>query len=187
MMKLKLLILSVLAPTTALAAGAGGGHGDGIPLDVLFQAINFTLFTGLMAYFLAKPIKNYFESRAANYRQALVKAEAARAEAEKQKQEIANRLAALENSAQQSIVQARAEAEELRARIVRDAQDLSTKLREDAKRTADLEVQRAKVELREEVLSQAVSAAKSVLKERIAEQDQKRLQSEFVGKIQEVR
>lgn len=185
MRKLNLFIASILAPVAGFAAE--GGHGGGIPMDVWFSTANFALFIGLMAYFIAKPVKGYFEARAANYRAALTRAEAARAEAEKQKQEIATRLAALENSAQQSITQARAEAEQLRANIVREAQELSGKLREDAKRTADIEVQRAKVELREEVLSQAVAAAKSVLKERIAEPDQKRLQSEFVGKIQEVR
>ena len=175
----------------AAAEGHGGGHGgggehhaEGIPMDVLFQTINFLLFAGLVIYFLRKPVKDYFADRSVNFRQALFKAEAARAEAERQKSEIETRLRALEGGANNSLAQAKADAAELRHKIVREAEELAAKLREDAKRTAEIELQRAKAELREEVLNQAVTAAKAVLSERIAETDQKRLQSEFVEKIQ---
>jgi F-type H+-transporting ATPase subunit b len=171
----------------AAAGEHGAGHEEGIPNDVWFQCINFLLFAGVVDYLLRQPLKTYFKDRANSFRLAMTKAEASRQDAEKQKREIENRLRTLENSAQDSLVHARAEAEELRKRIVREAQELSAKLKEDAQRTAEIELQRAKTELREEVLAQAVTAAKSVLSEKIAEGDQKRLQTEFVDKIQAVR
>jgi F-type H+-transporting ATPase subunit b len=165
----------------------GASHEEGIPNEVWFQFVNFALFAGLIVYFLRQPVKTYFKDRANSFRLAMTKAEASRAEAEKQKREIESRLRTLENSAQDSLTHARAEADELRKRIVREAQELSAKLKEDAQRTAEIELQRAKTELREEVLTQAVTAAKAVLSEKIAEGDQKRLQTEFVDKIQAVR
>lgn len=183
---------SIYFALTLLASGAAhaasGGHGDGgIPAAVYWQALNFVLFAALLWFLLRKKVPAYFKERAANFNMALAKAEKARLEAEAQKREIEQRLKTLQASADQSVAQAKAEAEELRKKILREAEELSVRMKEDARRTAEIELQRAKTELREEVLAQAVTAAKQILSEKIAETDQKRLQSEFVEKIQVVR
>jgi F-type H+-transporting ATPase subunit b len=175
----------LLVPLMALAAGGDVSH-DGIPASVWYQVINFTLFIGAGIYFLRKPIKNYFSNRESAFKQALVKAQAARQEAEQRKSEIQARLNQLQTTAEESIAKARAEAEALRDQIVRDASEISTKLREDAKATANAEIERARHELREDVLAQAVALSRKVLTEKMAEPDQKRLQTEFVDKIQVV-
>lgn len=189
----KLIALYVLvAPALAFAQEHGEAHGGGheaagLPTAVYYQAINFVLYAGLLFFFLRKPVKNYFSNRQADFKQALIKAEAARKEAETKKKEIQERLARLQNSSQDSIAQARAEAEALKAKILQDAAELSQKLREDARRTAELEIERAKHELREELLNQSVALAQKMLADKMVEQDQKRLQTEFVDKIQVVR
>jgi F-type H+-transporting ATPase subunit b len=184
--QLSLLALLSFLPAASLAAGSGGPS-DGIPVDVLYQAINFALFVGLGFFFLRKPVSSYFSSREQAFKQALVRAQAAREEAEQRKTEIQMRLSKLQATADDSIEKARAEAAELRSRIVLDAADLAKKLREDAEATANAEIERAKRELREDVLAQAVALSRKVLDEKMAEQDQKRLQTEFVDKIQVVR
>lgn len=186
-LKLTALIVA-LVPLAALAAGAGAGHGSGgIPSSVYFQAINFALFVGLMVYLLRGPIKSYFGNREKNYRQALAKAEAARKEAEARQRDMQQRLTKLESSAAETVANARAEAAALKAKIIADAQDLSRHLQEEATRTANIEIERAKTQLREEMLTQAITLSRKLLEEKIAEPDQKRLQTEFVDKIQVVR
>lgn len=185
-MKFVLLILTLGAAQVAVAAGAAHGEA-GIPASVMWQAINFALFVGLLWFLLRKKVPAYFAERAANFNLALAKAEKARQEAEEQKRVIEARLQALQSSADQSVAQAKLDAEELRQKIVREAQEISVRIIEDARHTAEIELQRAKSELREEVLSQAMVAAKKILSEKIADTDQKRLQSEFVEKIQVVR
>lgn len=189
-MKKIVLFALLLAPTMALAAGGGHGseHGSGgIPSMVTYQAINFVLYVALLFFLLRKPVKSFFKGREDSFKQALIKAEAARAEAEKKRQEIQERLSKLESTADQSIAQARAEADSLKARIIQEAQEISTHLKEEARRTADLEIERAKVELRSELLNQAVALSQKMLVDKIADNDQKRLQTEFVEKIQVVR
>jgi len=169
-------------------AGHGAGHhADGVPASVYWQAVNFFIFAFLLWFLLRKKVPAYFKERELNFNMALEKAEKAHQEAEAQKREVERRLQALQASADQSIAQAKAEAEELRIKILREAEELSERLKEDAHRTAEIELQRAKTELREEALSQAVTAAAKILSEKIADTDQKRLQSEFVEKIQVVR
>ncbi len=189
-MKFFCLAFVSLVPTIAMAAdgGHGGGHGaQEIPRVVWFQFLNFFLYVALLAYLLRKPLISFFTARAENFRQALLKAESARQEAEKQKHDIQKRLAKLQDAANENLQKARAEAEDLRKRIIGEAQDLAISLKTEAQRTAEIELQRAKFELREELLNQAVQSAKAILNTQIAETDQKRLQTEFVEKIQVVR
>ena len=130
----------------------------------------------------------FFSRRGTNYRDAIKRAKAAKAEAETKRREIQERLTKLESTRDQSIEQARAEAAALRAQIIEEAKTLAAKLKTDAEQTAAVELERAKVALRRELLDQSVLLATKLLsdKDKLQEQDQKRLQSEFVEKIQVV-
>ncbi len=181
---LALLAVAVL-PALALAEGGGhgAGHEGGVPTVVFYQAINFILFAGILFYFLRHPVKNYFSGRGTAFNAALVKARAAKEEAEAKRQEAAARLGQLTANADAQIAQAKADAEALRARILKDAEDISRNLRNEAARTAEFEVERAKNELRQDLLNQSVALSSKILTEKMAEGDQKRLQTEFVDKI----
>ena len=60
-------------------------------------------------------------------------------------------------------------------------------MKRETERTAESEIQRAKLESRDELLNASLEQAKKILKEKVNEPDQKRLQDEFVEKIQVVR
>lgn len=164
---------------------ADGHHAEGgLPTVVILQAINFLLYAGLVVYFARGPISNYFKNRQANFYSAMKRADAARAEAQAKRSEIQTRLAKLEATRDESIQKARNEAAQLRDQIVNEAKALSEKLRGDAERTAMIEVERAKLSLREDLLNQSVQMAQRILTDKMQDQDQKRLQEEFVTKIQ---
>lgn len=171
----------------AAAHGAVHGHGGGVPFTVALQAINFAIYIALLVYLLRKPIANFFKTREQIYKQAVMRGESARRDAEKKKREVQQRLSELESTADDSIANARAEAAALMLQIQQEAQTMSDRLRDEANRTADLEIERARGLLREEMLNQAMSQSRKMLEDKMAEPDQKRLQTEFVDKIQEVR
>ncbi len=183
MTKSILLALAILAAPMVVFAAGGEAHGEGIPTVLWFQVINFAIFVGLLFYFLRKPIRNAFSTREQSYNQAVMRGETARKEAERKKQEIQERLAKLESTSAASIESARAESAALMQQIQKEAQELAQRLRNEASLSAGLEIERAKHELREELLTQAVALSKKVLEEKMAEPDQKRLQTEFVDKI----
>lgn len=170
------------------AAEAGAHHAAaGIPTAVYLQVANFAIYAAALIYFLRKPIKSFFKNRETGYKQALVKAESARRDAEKMKREIQQRLRDLDSTADDSLDKARAEAATLKLQIQQDAQTLAERLRTEANRTAQLEVERARNLLREEMLKQSLALSEKLLADKMADNDQKRLQTEFVDKIQEVR
>ena len=192
-MKLNLLfstlVASVIVPVVAFAAeheeaGEAAAHeAQGIPTSVYLQGINFVIFAALGFYFLHKPTKAFFYHRREKFHAALKKAAAAKAEAEARKNEIRERLATLESSSAKTLADARTEAQAMSAKILQDAADISKNFREEANRTAQAEIARAKSELRDELLNQSLTLSKKIMSEKMVEPDQKRLQSEFVEKI----
>lgn len=182
------LLLTMFGFTGAAASAesADAHHASGIPFEVWLQFINFGLYAALIFFVARKPVREHFTNKARNYAEALKKAETAKAEAERKRGEIQARLTKLESTREQSIQQARAEAAQLKEQIVREAKDLSAKLRADAERTAETELFRAKQALRQDLLTQSVAMARKTLADKMQDQDQKRLQSEFVEKIQVV-
>lgn len=175
----------LLASHFGRAAG-DAHHGEGLPTMFWLQVVNFVIYIGAIIFFARGPIREMFKGRYEGFFSAVKRAEAAKAEAEMKRKEIQDRLAKLEATRDESIQKARNDAAALRNQIVEEAKSLSAKLKADAERTAQLEVERAKYELREELLAQSVQMSKRILTDKMQEQDQKRLQSEFVDKIQVV-
>ncbi|NJL23950.1 MAG: ATP synthase F0 subunit B [Calothrix sp. SM1_5_4] len=146
-------------------AAAQGHDAHAIPWSTLFvQAFNFTFLIVVLFLLLRKAVKVHFEHRARSYQELVERAEAARSQAERGKREIADRLAKLESTADQGLVQARAEAAELKSRILLEAKNLSEKLQAEAQRTALVELEKAKTELRRELLTNALQASRESCK-----------------------
>ncbi len=188
-----LLIISalLLTPFLAFAAGSGGHsneHGPvGIPWHhILVQVANLGGLLIFLAWVLRKTVSQYFAERRQVYLDLVQKADSAKLQAEQNRRDIASRLQNLEATTQNSLQQAQAEAAELQSRIVKEAKELAEKLRAEAERAAKFEVEKAKNELRAEMLAKAVEAARAALKEKVGGPEQKKLQSEFVEKIQVV-
>ena len=173
--------------STAAAGGHEEGHHSAPGWDVGLQAINFCLFALLIVWIARHRVREFFQGRESSYRAALVKARAAKEEAEGKRREMQERLAKLEATANQALEQARTEANDLMARMTSETDALRKTLRADAERTLQIELDRAKAELREEMIAHAFAIAKKTLSEKIADTDQLRLQTEFVEKIQVVR
>lgn len=185
MMKRLFLFLAavLMLPTAALAAG--GDHGGDIPAMVGWQAINFALYAALLYFVLRKPVMNYFKSRVESYNSSLKKAQESREAAESKKREIQTQLSVLESTSDSSIANAKKEASALIAQMQKQAEEFSRKLKDEANRAVAIEVEKAKVALRRDLLEQSVAMAEKMLQDKMAEPDQKRLQTEFVDKIRE--
>lgn len=182
--------LYLLTIAQAFAAGGEhGAHGDAhaIPWNSIFvQGFNLGLLLLFLTYILRKTVKAHFETRAREYKQMVEKAETARTEAERGRREIKDRLAKLEAEAAQTTSQARAEANELRSRMMQEAKALTERLQQEAARTAAVELEKAKAELRREILNQALDKSRENLKKDINPSVQLKLQKEFADKIQVV-
>ena len=154
--------------------------------NIWAQAVNLFFLVGLLVYFLRHAVKQHFAQRAAEYREMVDRAEAARKEAEENRAQATARLQKLEAGAEQSAATAKSESEALRQRLVNEAKNLSQRLAVEAQRTAAVELEKARLELRRELLGKALSTAGENLKKNLGSVEQKKLQNEFAEKIEVV-
>ncbi len=186
---IKFFFFNLVIASSAFAASPGHGAGDphAIPWGAIgVQAFNVVLLLVLLTYLLSKSVKAHFATRAHDYNKLVERAEVARRDAEKNHQSIKSRLEKLEADAEGSLVRAQAEAEELKKRLLQDAKSMALKLEQEAQRSAQIELEKAKTQLRRELLQSALNVSSESLKTKLSSTEQKKLQNEFVEKIQVV-
>jgi F-type H+-transporting ATPase subunit b len=157
-----------------------------IPKVVFYQAINFFCLVGLLYYFLRKPVKAHFTKRHDDLTSALREAKKLKEEAEVKHQEYVLKIRNLENESAKILNQIKAEGEASKLRMIDEGKRISEAIQSEAKRTANNQIEKARAELYEEILEQALTGARTLLTKSVAEKDQLRLQREFVEKIEAV-
>lgn len=181
------IALFLLVSAIMQTASAADGHGASVPLrEVFWQVFNLTILFGGMIYFLRQPVKNFFAQRRTDFVDAANKSQAARLEAEKQFADIKNKLQLLESTRTESFARAEAEAADMRRQMIKDAEEIAQRVRHEAETTAQIEVQKARTELREAFVKEAVDAARTVLTKDIGSQDHQKLQNDFAQHLQGV-
>lgn len=150
------------------------------------ETLNMGLLTALLIYLLRHMVIAHFKGRRQTYTELVERAEAAKTAAEKSHREIAQKLAELQQSADENIRNAQSEATAMKQKLMGEAQTLAKKLEDDAHRTVETEIEKAKTQLRAELLAEAIHVSRDALKETVGSSEHKRLQTEFVDKIQVV-
>jgi F-type H+-transporting ATPase subunit b len=150
------------------------------------ETLNMGLLTALLIYLLRHMVIAHFKGRRQTYTELVERAEAAKTAAEKSHREIAQKLAELQQSADENIRNAQAEAAAMKQKLMGEAQVLAKKLEDDAHRAVETEIEKAKTQLRAELLTEAIHVSRDALKETVGSSEHKRLQTEFVDKIQVV-
>lgn len=180
-MKLFAALLLILATNAAFAAG--GGHDEGIPFVVVYQAINVLLLAALLYGLTRKKVRSYFTSRLETHEQAKKNAQRAFTEAQERHAEVSKKLETLHADEKSTIEKAQADAMLLKSKLIHEAEDLATHIVSDAKKTASYEYEKAKQELRNEAFDQALRLAKTDIEKNLTDKDQKNLQRQFVENI----
>ena len=130
---------------------------------IVFPYINFLIFFVALVWFARKPLANMVSKRRQDFdvlvkqsREAHEKAKAKHAEISKRMATLDKEVADIKNFTEEA---ARRDAE----RIVEDANRLASHLREEARRVADAEVERARQQIRSDI----VESVRKVVEERI--------------------
>lgn len=137
--------------------------------------INFILFIGALIYFLREPLLDFLGDRSEKIRQELDKIAHRKREVESRLQNYKNHLAVIghEIEALRSEFQKEGDAE--KKNLITKAQRYSEKIREDAKRMTEQELNKARLILRQKTFILAVDLAKKLLEQAVGPTDQERL------------
>ena len=74
----------------------------------------------------------------------------------------------------------------MKKQLIAEAEALSKRIRLEAEQAALLEVEKAKVQLLEALIKDAIAATKEQLSSKVSAEDQSRLQTEFISHLQAV-
>ena len=184
MKKTGLFLALLLLPFLALAAGEHEAHHvEGVPRVVLYQAINLIILFGALIYYTKDKIVAFFTQRKADYLLAAEKSASARQAAEREFHAIRVKIEQLEATRAETIAKAHAHAKEIQAQINAEADTVSKRISEEAKMTVQLETAKAQRDLRQQLITDALEAARNVLTKDISAQDHQKLQGDFAQNI----
>lgn len=156
-------------------------------LSFAFKVVNFLILMAILIKFLSKPLGSFLKNRQAKVRQALEDAEKARAEAEKRMEDYEKRLAHMDEEIEKIHHILREEGEKEKARIIREAEQMAEKIKDQAHVTAQQEIRVAQRILRQETADLAVRLAEEILRKSMTESDQKKLVEEYVDQMETLR
>lgn len=180
-MKLFMTLLLVLSPAAVFAAG---DHGDAIPTKtIIYQFINVGALVIGLIYFTKDAAISFFKSRKSDYLAAAEKSAFAREQAEKEFVDIKNKLNELDSTRADSLSKAKAHADDIKAQIIEEANAVTKRIKDDAQLTAKLEVERAQKDLRTQLLTDSVAAARLALTKDLGANDQQKLQKDFINHV----
>jgi F-type H+-transporting ATPase subunit b len=181
-MNLKLILPILLAPIFAVAAG--GAHEGGVPNIVFYQAVNvFIIFAGVY-WFAGHKVTAFFHEKRKKFLEDENRAKQALITAQQEHHEVKTRLDKLKNNRLNTISKAKADAGDLHKQILSDAALMSKRLQSEAEQAARIELQRAKNELRDLLVKEAFELSKKDISTKTTAEDQKRLQKEFISKVE---
>jgi len=183
---LRIAALVLLLPAVALAASEGGEQGGGlISLDksLIIQAVNFVILLFILQRLLYKPFVAKMQERTAAIQKSLEEAQAARAEAQKQREENEGRLRQAYAEAQSIRDAALKEAGEEQRRLVDAARREAQQLVDTARAQTETDIRRARDELRREVSELATAVAEKLVRKSLREEEHRRIVADAVARL----
>jgi F-type H+-transporting ATPase subunit b len=179
-------LLLGLLPSLALASEGEGGGLINLDKSLIIQMVNFGLLLFLLAKLLYRPLVGKMEERAQAIRKSLDEAQAARAEAQREREEHAGKIQAAHAEAQAIRAAALKEAAEEQRRLVEAARAEAARLVESARAEMSQDIRRARQELRQEVSELATSIAERLIKKSLRDEDHRRIVADAIARVDKV-
>lgn len=166
----------------------GGAHQGATPgqiRDFILRCINFGILVVLLVVLLRKPIGNAMRSRTEGIADELDELNQRREEAAKELAEMERRLADAAGEQEAILAEFRAQGERERERIIDGAKAMGERIKQQAQFTIEQETNQAKASLRREIADLSASVAEDLLKQKMTADDQARLVSEYLTKVEQ--
>lgn len=159
------IIVAILFMSLSASAAGGGHHGDDhIPFQAIaFQAINLGILLLALFFLIRKSVVEAFANRRQEYLNKSEQTKSALKEAEAALAGIKQKLATLEGGEAKALESAQHEANLMKSGLIRDAEASAEKIKKDGQMVIANELSKARQEINNAILTQAMAAAKQTL------------------------
>ncbi len=176
------LALTMLCTVCAWATEPGGGHD--LPWgNFAARLITFVVVLGIIWYAAGKKIVGFFSGRRAGIAGELEELESRKTQARRDLADVEQRIANIEAERQSIIAEYRAQGERMREAIIAKAEESASQIAAQAVRTAENEVKQAVEQMRAEMADLVVSAAESMLAEKLTKDEHEKLIDKYLTKV----
>lgn len=148
-----------------------------------WRIINFSLFVGMLVYFLRQPLRNFWSSRAQGVEQDMNESSQLLRQAEEENRALVKRVNELEQEVTRLIKSMEEEGELERNKMLEETDKVVQRIRQDAQKIAEQEIRRARESLKAETVNLAVELAEKIIREKIQDQDQGRLRQKYLDDL----
>ena len=155
--------------------------------QILTQAIGFLVLLFILKKIAWKPLLSLLDERREKISSEFRNIERTKSELSRLEQDYKARLAEIEAQARQKIQEAIAEGQRIAVEVQEKAREEGKNILNKAKDNIELEIAKARVELRNQVASLAIRAAEKVIKEELTEERHKHLVTEFIDEAGQLR
>lgn len=153
----------------------------------VFQIINTIILYLLLRHFLFVPVTNFMEKRRKGIEDSINLAESKNSEADEYKKEYFAKLQTAEDEGNNIIKQATKNADAKADKIIEEAKEDVTQLKDKALQDIESERKKAVNEIKDEISSIAILAASKVLETEIDKSKNKQLVDKFIKEVGEVK
>ncbi len=179
-------LIFYLAEAWAAAATGADSHAPSMT-SLIFPVINFLIFVFLIYRFALPPARRYLVSRRDEILGAVRSANESKEKANSALRSYRDCLASADDESKTLLETLRAEGEREKAKILREAEELASKIRADADFVSQQEIKVARQQIREEIAQIAQGAAENAIRANLRAADQERLVEQFLQGIEGVR
>lgn len=170
---------------TALAAAAGSEAESQWTTGMLvWRVINTVVLLGVLVYFMRKPLVKFFSERKTQIEIDLEEARAERDRAELAVKEYERKIGEMERELDKVRAELRKAAEIESEKVVGNAERMAKAVMDAARLAADQEVRKARAALQSEAGKLAVEMAEALIREKIGDEDQKRIFRDYLAKVE---
>jgi len=150
---------------------------------IIIQIINFLVLVGILTYLLYKPVKRILNERREKIESTLKETEREKERLKKEREKADRNLQEIYKKAEEIIKKAELDAEAERTKILRDARRESQQIIESARTEGKELKKRFILELKDDIVSLAITIASNTLGETIKPELQEKMLNEFVNLV----
>jgi len=154
---------------------------------ILILAISFIILVVLLNKLLFKPLTKYVDNRRDEIQNTFTKIEADKKEIARLSEEYQNRLNQIEREGYQKIQAAIKEGLAAKSTIISESHLQADNILRKAKEELEIEKKKTLKEMRQEIISLSITAAEKVIRQKLDEQTNSRIVSEFLNEIDKVK
>jgi F-type H+-transporting ATPase subunit b len=179
------LVACIFRLTAAYASGGGTTGAEEGPnwVNFFWRSVNFLVLAGVLYWFLAKKVKEFFTGRREGIKTALAEAVIARESAEKKFQEYSAKLDKATGEIEQIGEMIKSQGLSEKARIIEDARKAAEKMKEDTRLRMEQEFNKASQRLRIEAVRLSTQMAEELLRQHIRPTDHEAMVNDSIEKV----